>query len=104
MCSLQHPLAVARSFFNGFSIVFAPFFGRSGHFGLELAGALDPCWTACKRSATFGCPQTVKQSRAYRSKRRRPKSAPWPRSTAELVEVIIDGGEFAKSLNRPGLQ
>lgn len=30
---------------------------------------------------------------------------PWQRSrSAELLEAIIDGGESAKSLNRPGLQ
>jgi hypothetical protein len=65
----------------------------------------DPCCDTCKLSATFECPQIGNRSREFRSKPRKRKSAPWRRSRgAELLDVIVDGGESAKSLNRPGLQ
>src|SRR5437667_11717824 len=64
----------------------------------------DPCCVTCKLSATFGCLRIAKQSRAFRLKLRRRKSAMATVQSAELLDVIVDGGESAKSLNRPGLQ
>ncbi len=54
--------------------------------------------------ATYGFQQTGKPNTASRSKPRKPRSAHGDRiHGTELAEVIVDGGESAKSLNRPGM-
>jgi hypothetical protein len=58
----------------------------------------------CKLLDMFECRQIARRNRAFRSRRRRPKiRAMATVQGADLLDVVVDGGESAKSLNRPGL-
>src|SRR5580658_5936004 len=64
----------------------------------------DPCGDTCKLSAMFECPQIARQSRAFRSKPKRLRSAPWRRSRPPSCSMSPLTEGIRQVSKSPGLQ
>lgn len=78
--------------------------GKHDSFSVDPETGLWRCWSVCARGGDIITLEIALTSAPWLEAQEAKIRAMATVQSAELIDVIVDGGESAKSLNRPGLQ